>query len=83
MQQRVIREETRGDSVQYVVREQDGEVTRWKINEQGQYVGRVMLTSTEWQQHVSENPIQHRHTRYMTEEQLREYPLVLMNVEGT
>ncbi len=82
MQKRVIGEESHGGSVQYLVWEQDGEVTRWQKNEQGQYVSRVMLTATQWQQHVSDNPIQRRHTRYMTDEELREYPLVLMNVEG-
>ncbi len=82
MQERVIREENSGGSVHYLVWEQDGEVTRWQRNEQGQYVSRVMLTGPQWQQHVSNNPIQHRHSWYMTDEQLQEYPLLWMNVQS-
>jgi hypothetical protein len=81
-QRRIIRQDTQEGKAVYWVRETDGEVTRWELDGLGRYVNQRALSEPEWQRLITLKPVQHQFTGYVSEEELREFPILLMHVEG-
>jgi hypothetical protein len=72
----------RQEGNRYWVREPDGEVTRWRRTARGRYVHRKTLTGERWQEYVRRHPVQCQTTEYLSDEEVRRYPLLRLSVRG-